>query len=83
VHIVDARTFDSQQTLRVGSAVSDTPITGLCFSNDSKKMFVGKFFFFVIQSFVTFYYQIGLENAILDFTIDTGTRRRFAQGSLL
>ncbi|KAI8876351.1 WD40 repeat-like protein [Backusella circina FSU 941] len=65
VHIVDARTFDAQQTLRVGSAAHDTPITGLCFSNDSKKMFVG------------------LENAILDFKIDTGTRRRFAQGSLL
>lgn len=42
VHIVDARTFDGQQTLRVGSAGHDTPITGLCFSNDSQKMFVGK-----------------------------------------
>lgn len=41
VHIVDARTFDGQQTLRVGSAGHDTPITGLCFSNDSQKMFVG------------------------------------------
>ncbi|KAL0141522.1 WD40-repeat-containing domain protein [Mucor lusitanicus] len=47
IHIVDARTFDGQQTLRVGS------------------MFVG------------------LENAILDFNIDTGSRRRFARGALL
>ncbi|KAI9472418.1 MAG: WD40-repeat-containing domain protein [Benjaminiella poitrasii] len=65
VHVIDARTFNSQQTIRVGSPGHDTPITGLCFSNDSQKMFVG------------------LENAILDFNIDTGSRRRFAYGSLL
>lgn len=45
VHIVDARTFDGQQTLRVGSVGHDTPITGLCFSNDSQKMFVGKLYY--------------------------------------
>lgn len=65
VHIIDARTLNGQQTLRVGSLGQDTPITGLCFSNNSQKMFVG------------------LENAILDFNIDTGSRRRFAHGSLL
>ncbi|KAI8646240.1 WD40-repeat-containing domain protein [Parasitella parasitica] len=65
IHIVDARTFDGQQTLRVGPVGHDTPITGLTFSNDSQKMFVG------------------LENAILDFNIDTGSRRRFAYGALL
>jgi len=65
VHVVDARTFNDQQTLRIGSASLDVPITGLCFSNDSKKMF------------------IGLENALLDFDIDTGNRRRFGKGTLL
>ncbi|KAI8075867.1 WD40-repeat-containing domain protein [Gilbertella persicaria] len=65
VHVIDARTFDGQQTVRVGSDGNDTPITGLCFSLDSQKMFVG------------------LENAVLDFNIDTGSRRRFASGSLL
>ncbi|CEG72923.1 hypothetical protein RMATCC62417_08401 [Rhizopus microsporus] len=65
VHVIDARTFDGQQTLRVGSAGHDTPITGLCFSADSKKMF------------------IGLENAVLDFNVDTGTRRRFPGGILI
>ncbi|KAI8352902.1 WD40-repeat-containing domain protein [Blakeslea trispora] len=65
VHVVDARTFDNQQTVRIGSEGYDVPITGLCFSLDSQKMFVG------------------LENAILDFSVDTGSRRRFANGSLL
>ncbi|KAI9276614.1 WD40-repeat-containing domain protein [Sporodiniella umbellata] len=65
VHIVDARTFEGQQTLRIGTSEYDTPITGLCFSVDSKKMFVG------------------LEDAVLDFDIDTGARRRFPGGSLI
>ncbi|KAI8993154.1 WD40-repeat-containing domain protein [Pilobolus umbonatus] len=64
VHIVDARTFDGQQTVRIGSATNDVPITGLCFSHDSTKMFVG------------------LENALLNFDIDTGIRRRFGKGTL-
>jgi hypothetical protein len=41
VHVIDARTFDGQQTLRIGSNRYDTPITGLSFSVDSKNMFVG------------------------------------------
>ncbi|KAI9321635.1 WD40-repeat-containing domain protein [Dichotomocladium elegans] len=65
VHIVDARTFDAQQTLRVGPAGQDTPITGLTFSQDSENMFVG------------------LDNAILEYGVDTGSRRRFPQGALL
>ncbi|KAI8072404.1 WD40-repeat-containing domain protein [Gongronella butleri] len=65
VSIIDARTFDSQQTLRVGTAGHDTPITGLAFSPDSQNMFVG------------------LENVILEYGIDTSTRRRFPKGALL
>ncbi|KAI7847217.1 WD40-repeat-containing domain protein [Circinella umbellata] len=65
VHIVDARSFDTQQTIRVGPAGQDTPITGLEFSQDSQKMFVG------------------VDNAILEYDIDTPSRRRFPQGALL
>ncbi|KAI8341738.1 WD40-repeat-containing domain protein [Chlamydoabsidia padenii] len=65
VNIIDARTFDTQQTLRVGPAGFDTPITGLSFSPDSRSMFVG------------------LENAILEYQLDTSSRRQFPRGSLL
>ncbi|ORX46966.1 WD40 repeat-like protein [Hesseltinella vesiculosa] len=65
VSIIDARTFDLQQTLRVGPAAHDTPITGLAFSPSSQSMFVG------------------LENVILEYDIDTSTRRRFPKGALL
>ncbi|SAM01661.1 hypothetical protein [Absidia glauca] len=65
VSIIDARTFDTQQTLRVGPATRDTPITGLSFSPDSHRMFVG------------------LENAILEYQLDTGSRRQFPDGSLI
>ncbi|KAJ8659628.1 hypothetical protein O0I10_004607 [Lichtheimia ornata] len=65
VHIVDARTFDAQQTIRVGPAEQDTPITGLTFSQDSQKLFVG------------------VDNAILEYQVDTPSRRRFPQGALL
>ncbi|KAI8372736.1 WD40-repeat-containing domain protein [Radiomyces spectabilis] len=41
VNIIDARTFDAMQTIRVGPAAYDTPITGLSFSPDSQSMFVG------------------------------------------
>ncbi|SAM09619.1 hypothetical protein [Absidia glauca] len=41
VSIIDARTFNTQQTLRVGGAGLDTPITGLAFSPNSHSMFVG------------------------------------------
>ncbi|CAO3666756.1 unnamed protein product [Rhizopus stolonifer] len=41
VHIIDARTFDERQTLKIVSTIYDAPLTGLCFSADSSKMFVG------------------------------------------
>ncbi|KAI8342154.1 WD40-repeat-containing domain protein [Chlamydoabsidia padenii] len=65
VSIIDARTFDTQQILRVGPANRDTSITGLSFSPDSHKMFVG------------------LENAILEYQLNTGSRRQFPGGSLI
>lgn len=82
IHIVDARTFDGQQTLRVGPVGQDTPITGLTFAHDSQKMFVGKLFISTKYPFILTCFE-GLENAVLDFDIDTGSRRRFARGALL
>ncbi|KAI9260798.1 WD40-repeat-containing domain protein [Sporodiniella umbellata] len=64
VHIVDARTYNEQQTLKIVSTSYEAPTTGLCFSADSGRMFVG------------------LDNAILDFQILTGARRRFPGGVL-
>lgn len=45
VNFVDARTFDpaSRQSVRVGSAGTDTNISGISFSPDSRSCFVGKF----------------------------------------
>ncbi|KAG0736951.1 hypothetical protein G6F23_010641 [Rhizopus arrhizus] len=42
VHVVDARTFDGKQTIKILSTAYDAPLSGLCFSTDSSKMFVGK-----------------------------------------
>ncbi|KAL0083395.1 WD40-repeat-containing domain protein, partial [Phycomyces blakesleeanus] len=41
INIIDARTFNAQETIRVGSSGVDTPITGLAFSPNSHSMFVG------------------------------------------
>jgi WD40 repeat protein len=82
VHVIDARTFDGQQTLRIGSNRYDTPITGLSFSVDSKNMFVGKYIHLYCYKMIL-NIKIGLENSILDFNIDTGIRRRFPGGLLI
>ncbi|RCH84383.1 hypothetical protein CU098_006625 [Rhizopus stolonifer] len=52
VHIVDARTFDEQQTLKIASTIYDAPLTGLCFSSDSSRMFVGKCFLYNTQNLI-------------------------------
>ena len=41
VHVVDARTFNERQSVRVSPYDCDQHISGLCFSPDSKTMFVG------------------------------------------
>ncbi|KAG2178745.1 hypothetical protein INT43_001591, partial [Umbelopsis isabellina] len=65
VNIVDARSFDSQQVVRVSPAHLDYHITGMTFDPESQSMFVG------------------LENSLLEYSIDTKARRRFPLGSLL
>ncbi|CAM0141743.1 hypothetical protein VKS41_007591 [Umbelopsis sp. WA50703] len=65
VNIVDARTFNSQQVIRVSPAHLDYHITGMTFDPESQSMFVG------------------LENSLLEYSVDTKARRRFPLGSLL
>ncbi|EIE90389.1 hypothetical protein RO3G_15100 [Rhizopus delemar RA 99-880] len=60
VHIIDARTFDGEQTIKILSTAYDAPLSGLCFSTDSS-----------------------LDHAILDFNIDTCSRKRFPGGVLI
>ena len=40
-NIVDARTFDSQQSIRVAQQGMDLHLTGLAFSPDSDSLFIG------------------------------------------
>ncbi|KAJ3304614.1 hypothetical protein HDV03_002567 [Kappamyces sp. JEL0829] len=41
VNLVDARTFNEKQTIRVSPMGSDQHISGICFSPDSQALFVG------------------------------------------
>ncbi|KAJ3199816.1 hypothetical protein HDU82_000126 [Entophlyctis luteolus] len=65
VNLVDARTFNETQSVRVAPANSDQHISGITFSPDSKTIFVG------------------LETAVLEYDVDTMSRRSFPAGSLL
>ncbi|KAF9276806.1 hypothetical protein BGZ88_001507 [Linnemannia elongata] len=65
VNLVDARTFNDRQVIRVAPAGHDEHISGIAMSPDSKVCFVG------------------LENSVLEFDVDTITRRSFPSGSLI
>lgn len=39
--MVDARTFEARDTIRIGQPVSEINLTGLAFSPDSRSVFVG------------------------------------------
>ncbi|GJJ76386.1 hypothetical protein EMPS_08745 [Entomortierella parvispora] len=65
VNLVDARTFNERQIVRVAPPGVDEHISGLAISPDSKVCFVG------------------LENSVLEFDVDTITRRSFPYGSLI
>lgn len=77
-----------KQTIRVGPAGLDTPITGLAFSQDSQRMYVGKFKkhdalnIKILHHFFCLF-SAGLDKAILEYSVDTASRRRFPQGALL
>ncbi|OZJ03568.1 hypothetical protein BZG36_03091 [Bifiguratus adelaidae] len=67
IHIVDARTFNAQQSIRVAPDESslDVNISGLSFTPDSRRLFVG------------------LEHAVHEYELDTVVRRSFAVGSTI
>ncbi|KAI8807093.1 WD40-repeat-containing domain protein [Cladochytrium replicatum] len=65
INLVDARTFNERQTLRVAPPGFDQHISGLTFTPDSKTIFVG------------------LENAVMEYDVDTMSRRCFPEGSII
>ncbi|KAG0198147.1 hypothetical protein BGX28_008393 [Mortierella sp. GBA30] len=65
VNLVDARTFNERQVIRVAPPNNDEHISGIAMSPDSKICFVG------------------LEHNVLEFDVDTITRRSFPSGSLI
>lgn len=64
VNLVDARTFNDRQSIRVSPLGSDQHISGIAFSPDSHSMYVG------------------LEHSMLQYEIDTLSRRCFPEGNL-
>ncbi|KAF9433810.1 hypothetical protein BGZ76_008945 [Entomortierella beljakovae] len=65
VNLVDARTFNDRQVVRVAPPNNDEHISGIAISPDSKSCFVGT------------------EHSVLEFDVDTVTRRSFPSGSLI
>lgn len=41
MNIVDTRTFETRDTIRIGQATTELSLTGLAFSPNSKSIFVG------------------------------------------
>lgn len=64
-NIVDARTFESQQSVRVAPPGMDLHLSGLAFAPDSDSVFVG------------------VEQGILEYSLDMISRRSFPIGSLI
>ncbi|KAF9202853.1 hypothetical protein BGZ49_007008 [Haplosporangium sp. Z 27] len=65
INLVDARTFNDRQVVRVASPNNDEHISGIAISPDSKVCFVG------------------MEHSVLEYDVDTITRRSFPSGSLI
>ena len=65
VNIVDGRSFNDTQSIRVAPPGIDQHISGITFSPDSKRIFVGT------------------EQAVLEYDVDTTTRRCFPHGTLV
>ncbi|KAJ3386037.1 hypothetical protein HDU92_002749 [Lobulomyces angularis] len=64
-NLVDARTFNQKQSIRVSQAGGEQHISGIAFSPESKNIFVG------------------LESTILEYQVDTLSRRCFPEGSII
>ncbi|KAI8830741.1 WD40-repeat-containing domain protein [Chytriomyces cf. hyalinus JEL632] len=65
VNLVDARTFNECQSIRVAPPHCDQHISGVSYSPDSKSIFVG------------------LETTVLEYDVDTMSRRSFPEGSII
>lgn len=63
IHIVDARTFEQRQAIRVSNELEERNINGITFSPDSRSVYVA------------------LDKQIVEYEIDTHSRRTFASGS--
>ncbi|KAI9321225.1 WD40-repeat-containing domain protein [Dichotomocladium elegans] len=64
INIVDTRTFETRQVLRLSPADVDRHITGLALSPDNRFLFVG------------------LEDSIIQFSVDVCARRRFGSARI-
>jgi WD40 repeat protein len=65
VNFVDARTFDGKQSYRVSPPGTDMHLSGVCWTPDSRGVF------------------LGLEATVLEFDVDTISRRSFPRGTLI
>ncbi|OZJ01945.1 hypothetical protein BZG36_05124 [Bifiguratus adelaidae] len=81
VHIIDARTFQSRQTLRVCPPGIDSHITGLCFNfDDGQEDGPGPNEPWADMGGEKL--LVGLENSVLEYSIKDTSRRSFAIGDM-
>ena len=76
INVVDARTFNERQIIRVAPPNIDQHIAGLTFTPDSKYAFVGMLCPISLKI-------VAMESNVLEFEIDTMSRRSFPEGSLI
>ena len=74
INVVDTRTFEEKQVIRVAPQNIDQHIAGICFSPESSHAFVGTCFVFQL---------LALESNVIGYEIDLMARRSFPLGSLI
>ncbi|KAI7861183.1 WD40-repeat-containing domain protein [Circinella umbellata] len=65
INIIDTRTFETRQVIRLAPNDMDYHITGLSFSPDNRSLFVG------------------MEDSIIELSVDICSRRRFAAAGIV
>lgn len=65
IYIVDTRSFETRQIVRLSPENEDHAITGLSFSPNSRLL------------------SVGLEDRVVELTIDVSGRRQFGEGGLI
>jgi hypothetical protein len=85
VNVVDARTFNEKQVIRVTPPNIDQHIAGVAFTPDSKGAFVGTLTIDAFKAFKFSYLGLftALEGTVLEYEIDTISRRSFPLGALI